>query len=57
MTGNALITRGKAMDEFASIMEQGVKVNLVYGDRDYVCNCTYPVLLRRSIANHCRARG
>ncbi|KAL2796940.1 Alpha/Beta hydrolase protein [Aspergillus keveii] len=38
MTGNALITRGKAMDEFASIMEQGVKVNLVYGDRDYVCN-------------------
>ncbi|KAL2831590.1 Alpha/Beta hydrolase protein [Aspergillus pseudoustus] len=37
-TGNALITRGRAMDEFASIMAQGVKVNLVYGDRDYVCN-------------------
>ncbi|KAL3480550.1 Alpha/Beta hydrolase protein [Aspergillus californicus] len=37
-TGNALISRGKAMDEFASIMERGVKVNLVYGDRDYVCN-------------------
>ncbi|KAL2851655.1 Alpha/Beta hydrolase protein [Aspergillus pseudodeflectus] len=38
MTGNALITRTKAMDEFASIMAQGVKLNLVYGDRDYVCN-------------------
>ncbi|KAL2826408.1 Alpha/Beta hydrolase protein [Aspergillus cavernicola] len=37
-TGNALISRGRAMDEFASIMERGVKVNLVYGDRDYVCN-------------------
>ncbi|KAJ0417547.1 Alpha/Beta hydrolase protein [Aspergillus carlsbadensis] len=37
-TGNALISRGRAMHEFASIMEQGVKLNLVYGDRDYVCN-------------------
>ncbi|KAL3455180.1 Alpha/Beta hydrolase protein [Aspergillus heterothallicus] len=37
-TGNALITRSRAMDEFASLMAQGVKVNLVYGDRDYVCN-------------------
>ncbi|KAE8420383.1 Alpha/Beta hydrolase protein [Aspergillus pseudocaelatus] len=37
-TGNALITRGKAMDDFASIMERGVRVNLIYGDRDYLCN-------------------
>ncbi|KAE8330581.1 Alpha/Beta hydrolase protein [Aspergillus sergii] len=37
-TGNALITRGNAMDHFASIMERGVKVNLIYGDRDYLCN-------------------
>ncbi|PLB44803.1 carboxypeptidase S1 [Aspergillus steynii IBT 23096] len=37
-TGNALILRGNAMDEFASILAHGVKVNLVYGDRDYLCN-------------------
>lgn len=37
-TGNALITRGNAMDHFSSIMERGVKVNLIYGDRDYLCN-------------------
>ncbi|KAL2807896.1 Alpha/Beta hydrolase protein [Aspergillus granulosus] len=37
-TGNALITRGRAMDDFAFIMAQGVKTNLIYGDRDYVCN-------------------
>ncbi|KAL4865756.1 hypothetical protein BDV12DRAFT_145668 [Aspergillus spectabilis] len=37
-TGNALISRGRAMNEFASILAHGVKVNLVYGDRDYVCN-------------------
>ncbi|KAB8263050.1 Alpha/Beta hydrolase protein [Aspergillus pseudonomiae] len=37
-TGNALITRGNAMDDFASIVKRGVKVNLIYGDRDYLCN-------------------
>ncbi|KAF7590878.1 hypothetical protein BBP40_002292 [Aspergillus hancockii] len=37
-TGNALITRGNAMDHFASIMKRGVKINLIYGDRDYLCN-------------------
>lgn len=26
------------------ILARGIKVALVYGDRDYVCNCTYSVL-------------
>lgn len=27
------------MDEFAYLLARGVKVNLIHGDRDYLCNC------------------
>ncbi|OKL57635.1 hypothetical protein UA08_07173 [Talaromyces atroroseus] len=37
-TGNGLISRSTSMEDFAFIMERGVKVNLIHGDRDYLCN-------------------
>ncbi|KAB8230790.1 Alpha/Beta hydrolase protein [Aspergillus alliaceus] len=55
-TGNALITRGHAMDHFASIMERDVKVNLIYGDRDYLCNWMGGENISLSI-NHSQSLG
>lgn len=29
--------RGKSLDHLAKVLDHGVKVALVYGDRDYIC--------------------
>ena len=34
--------RGGNLEALGSLLDQGVKVALVYGDRDYQCNCTSP---------------
>lgn len=41
--------RGGQLAEIASLLDKGVKVNLIYGDRSYACNCIFPLL---SILSH-----
>lgn len=36
--------RGGQLADIASLLDKGVKVNLMYGDRDYGCNCIFPLL-------------
>lgn len=36
--------RGGQLADIASLLDKGVKVNLMYGDRDYACNCIFPLL-------------
>lgn len=35
--------RGGQLEDIASLLDQGVKVNLIFGDRDYGCNCILPL--------------
>lgn len=32
---------GKNLEILGNLLDQGVKVALVYGDRDYQCNCKF----------------
>jgi hypothetical protein len=32
---------GKNLEILGKLLDQGVKVALVYGDRDYQCNCKF----------------
>ena len=36
--------RGGQLADIASLLDQGVKVNLIFGDRDFTCNCITPLL-------------
>lgn len=36
--------RGGQLAEIGSLLDQGVKVNLMYGDRNYACNCIFSFL-------------
>lgn len=36
--------RGGQLADIASLLDKGVKVSLMYGDRDYSCNCISPLL-------------
>jgi carboxypeptidase D len=36
---------GKNLAALGNLLDQGIKVALVYGDRDYQCNCEFPLLL------------
>jgi hypothetical protein len=38
-TGDEVIARGGTMDQFSSAIDSGVRIALMYGDRDYTCNC------------------
>jgi len=38
-TGDDLIARGGTLDQFGQAIESGVKVALLHGDRDFLCNC------------------
>lgn len=35
--------RGGQLADLASLLDQGVKLNLMFGDRDYACNCIFPL--------------
>lgn len=34
---------GKTLDMLGALLDNGVKVALVYGDKDYQCNCKYMI--------------
>jgi len=41
--------RGHNLAALGRLLDQGVKVALVYGDSDYQCNCEYPVICCGSV--------
>ena len=41
---NGDLIRGGFKEDLANLLDQGVKVALINGDRDYRCNCEEPVL-------------
>jgi hypothetical protein len=38
-TGDGLIARGGTMDQFSRLIDSDVRIAMMYGDRDYICNC------------------
>lgn len=38
-TGDLLLSRGGTMDQYSQLINNGVRIAFMYGDRDYVCNC------------------
>jgi hypothetical protein len=38
-TGDYLISRGGTMDQYTRAIESGVRIAMMYGDRDYTCGC------------------
>jgi hypothetical protein len=38
-TGDVLIARGGTIGQWSSIINSGIKVAMMYGDRDFTCNC------------------
>ena len=38
-TGDYLISRGGTLDQFTRAIDSGVRIAMMYGDRDYMCNC------------------
>lgn len=41
---NGDLVRGGFIEDLASLLDQGVKVALINGDRDFRCNCKEPTL-------------
>lgn len=39
LEGTGDFVLGKELDTLGILLDQGVKVALMYGDRDYQCNC------------------
>lgn len=35
------IVRGGFLETLGSLLDRGVQVTLMYGDRDYICNCEF----------------
>ena len=42
--------RGHSLAILGNLLDQGVKVALVYGDRDYQCNCKHRLIWKQCIA-------
>jgi hypothetical protein len=38
-TGDEETARGGTMDQFSRAIDSGVRIAMMYGDRDYTCNC------------------
>jgi len=38
-TGDLLIARGGTLDQYSQAIDNGVRIAMLYGDRDYMCNC------------------
>jgi hypothetical protein len=38
-TGDELIARGGTLDQYTSAIANGLKITMMYGDRDFICNC------------------
>jgi hypothetical protein len=38
-TGDEVIARGGTMDQFSLAIDSGIRIAMMYGDRDYTCNC------------------
>jgi carboxypeptidase D len=44
------ITRGGFLETLGNLLDRGVQVVLEYGDRDYIGNCKYPLLVQPKLA-------
>lgn len=50
-TGDYLIDRGGTLDQYSRAIDSGVRIAMMYGDRDFMCNCKLVNSRRKMISS------